>query len=118
MEKSRPSVRSIAAQAGVSAMTVSRGGKADVTTVNSGGNLYVSAGGKAAGVKVNNGRLAVASGGTAEKVDWTPCEGTIWVENGGTVKFVSKYSGVYLGSAGRLTTQAASMDGQNGRLRL
>jgi len=85
------------------------GGTANNTTVN-GGWFSVESGGMADGITVNpGGELYVLSGGTAANIVWTPCEGIVDVEKGGQASFVSKYSGVYYGSAGHLLSSAAVM---------
>ena len=91
-------------------LTIYSGGTADKTTV-SGGGLFV--GGVADSVTVKSGGgLYVGSGGTATNVVWTPCEGDVRVDWGGTASFVSKYSGVYFGSGGKLLSSAAAMNGK------
>ena len=88
-------------------LIVSSGGTANSTTVNSEGRLLVFEGGTADSTTVNSsGFLYVYSGGTATDILWTPCEGHIYVINGGIATFAIKYSGVYYGSANQLLCQA------------
>ena len=74
-------------------MYIASGGTADNTTVSSGGSLVVS------------------SGGTATNIVWTPCEGNLYVSDGGYVTFVSRYSGAYFGGGGHLLSHAALLNG-------
>jgi len=95
-------------------MTVLDGGIATTTTVNSGGWVYVSSGGIATTTTVNSGGwVYVSSGGTATKIHWTPCEGDVWVFDGGYATFASSYSGVYYGEGGKLLSNTAVMDGKS-----
>ena len=49
---------------------------------------------------VSGGGLVISSGGVATNVVWTPCIGSVYVEDGANVTFASKYSGVYYRSNG------------------
>jgi len=92
-------------------MHVSAGGSANNTTVNEGGSMRVFSDGKADNTTVNaGGELYVLSAGSATGIVWTPCEGHIFVEEGGFATFASQYSGVYYGSDGQLLSSAAEMD--------
>jgi len=94
-------------------LSINSGGTAYKTTAVSGGALGVGSDGVADSVTVESGgRLYVRSGGTATNVVWTPCEGHVRVEFGGTASFVSKYSGVYFGSGGKLLSSATAMNGR------
>ena len=93
-------------------LQVYAGGKANGVTMNTSCNVYVYNGGTADKIKVRGGYLSVSSGGKATNVDWTPCEGHITVSSGATVKFVSKYSGVYFGSGGKLLSSGGTMNGK------
>ena len=84
-------------------MNVFEGGIATSTTLNLRGTATVSSGGSAVDVKVNrSGTLTVLSGAVVEKVDWTPGVGWVKVEDGGSVTYLSSYSGVYVASWGKL----------------
>ena len=74
--------------------------------------MYVFSGGIANSTTVNSGgELCVFSGGTAINIDWTPCEGHVFVSDGGYATFVSQYSGVYYGSDNKLLSNAVLIDG-------
>ena len=74
---------------------------------------YVMPGGNATNISVGpGGLLHVASGGTATIVDWTPCEGSVLVEDGARAFFASNYSGVYYGSDNKLLSHAHTMESQ------
>ena len=91
---------------------VSSGGTANGTTVNAWGDFYVSSGGTANSTTVNAwGDLYVSSGGTATDIVWTPCEGHVFIDEGGYASFVLQYSGVYYGSGNQLLSSATVMDG-------
>lgn len=83
-------------------MYVSAGGTANSTTIKDGGYLYVYPGGTANKVAIDFGYLSVYRGGTATEIEWTPCVGSVWVENGAHVTFASEHAGVYYGSDGQL----------------
>ena len=90
---------------------VSSGGTALKTTVNANGRMSVFSGGTACGVSVlPKGDLNVSSGGVAMLVDWTPCEGTLSVDAGGYLSFVSRYSGVYCGADYQLLFKTPTLD--------
>ena len=91
---------------------VSSGCTADGVTVKCNGELRIRSGGTADGVTVNGGELYVQNGGAATDVVWTPCEGHVYVYDGGYATFVSEYSGVYYGSGNTLLSTAAVMDAQ------
>ena len=94
-------------------LNVSSGGTAANATVSSGGYLYVYSGGTANSTTVNSGgELNVYPGGTATNIVWTPCEGHVYVSDGGYATFVSEYSGVYFGSGNKLLSNTAVMDGK------
>ena len=77
------------------------------------GGLRVYSGGVANRTTVNSwGWLRVHSGGTATNIVWTPCEGHVYVADGGYATFVSRYSGVYFGSDNKLLSHASVMDGR------
>ena len=95
-------------------MDVREGGTANSTTINSDGQLYVSRGGVANSVVVGpGGYLEVSSGGSALNVDWTPCQGDLWVRNGAKVTFASRHQGVFFGSDGNLLSSAMKMEGKS-----
>jgi len=75
----------------IAQMHVMPGGVAGNPVISSGGTLYVS------------------SGGTATGVDWTPCEGKVYVQEGGSATFISQYSGVYYGSNSHLLSHAVTI---------
>jgi len=90
---------------------VSSGGVASDTTVNYDCYLLVSEGGTADVIHVNfRGVLEVYSGGTATNIDWTPCEGTLYIYPGAQATFASSYTGVYYGSSGYLLGSAEVWD--------
>ena len=92
-------------------MNVFEGGIATSTTLYSRGSATVSSGGSAVDVKVNcSGTLTVLSGAVVEKVDWTPGEGWVKVEDGGSVTYLSSYSGVYVARSGYLQSNVAEVD--------
>ena len=92
-------------------ISISAGGTANSTTINSGGSMFVSSDGTANNTIVNNGgTLYVSSGGMATDIIWTPCEGHVYVLDGAQATFASKYSGVYYGSANKLLSNTASMN--------
>ena len=94
-------------------MSVSEGGSANRTTVNSGGLMYVYTGGSADRITVNSGgHLSINDGGTATNIDWTPCVGYVYVQDGGSVSFVNPLSGVYFGSGNCLLSSATVMYGK------
>ena len=80
------------------------------------GELTVCNGGSAVDIAVGrDATLRVLNGGTATRVAWTPCVGSISVENGGTISFTSNYSGVYYGDGYSLhlnerTVESLEMD--------
>ena len=82
-----------------------------VTLNNSNDRMYVYSGGTADSTMVNSGAyMYVYSGGTATNIIWTPCIGTVIVEDGTYVTFVSNYSGTYVGSANKLLSNAQTID--------
>ena len=90
---------------------VSSGGVASDTTVNYDCYLLVSEGGTADVIHVNSrGVLEVYSGGTATNIDWTPCEGTLYIYPGAQATFASSYTGVYYGSNDSLLGSAEVWD--------
>ena len=86
------------------------GGTANNTTLTDNGFLYVHSSATANKVVIDSGTLEVYSGGTATEIEWTPCVGSVTVENGAHVEFSSKYTGVYYGSGGEVIESAATMD--------
>lgn len=89
------------------------GGVAKEATVGDGGDLLIYSGGTASGPVVERGgRLDVLSGGTAAGIVWTPCEGTVNVNQGAHVDFASGYSGVYYGSGGQLLSHVTLLESQ------
>ena len=90
---------------------VSSGGTADSITVDSSGELRIRSGGTANSATVNGGEFYVQNGGTATDIVWTPCEGHVYVYDGGYATFVSEYSGVYFGSGNELLSNAPVMEG-------
>ena len=78
------------------------GGTANNTTLTDNGFLYVHSSATANKVVIDSGTLEVYSGGTATEIEWTPCVGSVTVENGAHVTFTSEYAGVYYGSDGQL----------------
>ena len=110
---------------------VSSGGKADHTVISSAGDLYVRSGGSADHTSLaSSGRMGIDSGGTADRItltsggslyvysgatatniDWTPGATVVLVNGGATATFVSSFTGVYLGSDGKVIESAPSMDG-------
>ena len=78
------------------------GGTANSTTVNAGGEFHISSGGTANKVKIDSGDLTVYRGGAVTEIEWTPCVGSVTVENGAHATFASTYTGVYYGSDGQL----------------
>ena len=91
-------------------MYVSSGGTANETTMYD-GDLYISSGGTANSITVNGGGLYVSAGGTALNVVWTPCVGSIIVDDGAVVTYASDYRGVYFGSDNRLLSSSLTMTG-------
>ena len=95
---------------------VESGGTAFSVVVNGGGEesesgtVHVRSGGTAAGVTVNAGGALVLSGGVATDIVWTPCEGHIYLLDGGSATFAENYSGVYYGSANHLISSGAAID--------
>ena len=89
------------------------GGTANSTTVNAGGEFHISSGATANKVKIDSGDLTVYRGGTATEIEWTPCVGSVTVENGAHATFASTYTGVYYGSDGQLIESAPTMDERN-----
>ena len=74
---------------------------------------YVMPEGNATNISVGHGGLLhVASGGTATIIDWTPCEGSVLMEDGARVFFASNYSGVYYGSDNKLLSHAQTLESQ------
>ena len=91
-------------------MTISSGGAANSTTVNDWGVMIISGGGAANRTTVNSrGYLYISRGGSANNVNWTPCEGNIHAEDGASVSYTSKYSGIYFGSDNQLLSRANSV---------
>ncbi len=87
------------------------GGIANNTTINSRGWLSISSGGTANQTTVNaGGSIFILSGGTATDIVWTPCEGHVYVSEGGYATFVSEYSGVYYGSGNQLLSNVAVLN--------
>ena len=92
-------------------MVVSSDGYANSISVRSAGTLRIASGGTVDYLIVSSGGLAVVSrGAIAAHVQWVPCVGRLVVEDGGRVKYESKYSGVYYGSDDQLLSQAMVMD--------
>ena len=88
-------------------VTVYNGGKVvDATVAN--GWLEVKDG-VVSNVKILSGGELEVEHGAAYNVDWTPTVGDVYWDDGATVTFVSKYSGVYLGSDGKLISHTATM---------
>jgi len=65
----------------------------------------------ASDITVNGGYMYVYSGGTALNVDWTPCVGSVYMEDGAMVTFTDGIRGVYFGSDNTLISSAATMNG-------
>ena len=83
----------------------------DFLTLDSAREMYVMSGGNVFSTTVGRGgRLSVASGGTAEEIVWTPCEGQVFLEDGANATFASRYSGVYYGSDDHLLSNASTME--------
>jgi len=94
-------------------LSLGSGATANKTTIKKNGYLYVSSGGTANTVIISSGGyLFVSSGGTALNIEWTPCEGHIFVSDGGYASYVSQYSGVYYGSDNQLLSHADTIDSQ------
>ena len=89
---------------------VSNGGVANETTVNNGGNLYVSNGGVANETTVNNGGKLYVSGGGVANLTTVNQLGALTVFSGGEAKwaYVSRGS-MYISSGG--VTNSATLDG-------
>jgi len=94
-------------------MTIWSGGVANDTTVNSRGGIYIGNGGVANDTFVDDGWMEIGSGGSALNVNWTPCVGDVYINDGAVVTFTSKYSGVYFGSDNQLLYQTTVMKGEN-----
>ncbi len=98
------------------ALLVESGGTAFDVIVSGGnersdsGTVHIFSGGTANGVTVKPGGALVLSGGVATDIAWTPCEGHIYLLDGGSATFAASYSGVYYGSADKLLSSAAEMD--------
>ena len=98
------------------ALFVESGGTAFSVVVNGGaevsdsGTVHILSGGTAKGVTVNAGGALVLSGGVATNIVWTPCEGHIYLLDGGSATFADSYSGVYYGSADHLLSSGSAMD--------
>ena len=90
-------------------MRILDGGTASRTTV-SGGTMQILNGGTAGRTTVSGGTMQILNGGTATEIDWTPCVGTVEVEEGAIATFVSGYSGVYYGSGGQLLSRSELME--------
>jgi len=90
-------------------LNVPSGGTANSTTVN-GGDLNVSSGGTANSTTVNGGKMLVSNGGTATDIDWTPCVGSVYVEDGAYATFVSQYKGCYFGSNDILLSSGMTLE--------
>ena len=88
------------------------GGRADNTSLASSGRMEIASGGKADRITLSSGgSLYVRSGATATNIDWTPGANVVAINSGATATFVSSFTGVYLGSDGKVIESAASMDG-------
>ncbi len=90
---------------------VSSGVTSTGVSVSNGDYLIVSEGGVAITPTIGRrGVLEVYSGGTATGIDWTPCEGTLYIYPGAQATFAGSYSGVYYGSDGYLLGSAEVWD--------
>jgi len=114
---------------GVNGLVVCYGGVANNTTINDNSGILVSGGGKAINTIVNSGSMSVLSGGTADytsvksqgilyvssggtatNIIWTPCDGTLKIDNDAYVTFASQYSGVYYRSNNALVHESLVKD--------
>ena len=90
---------------------VSSGCMVNVATVTSNGELRIRSGGIANNTTVNaGGEFYIQNGGTATDIEWTPCEGHVYVYDGACATFVSEYSGIYFGSGNQLLSCAPVME--------
>ena len=81
---------------GYGILEIADGGKASDLAVNGGGMLTVNAGGQVDYLTVNGGAIVtIKDGATVTGVTWTPCEGTLTIEDGASVSFANQYTGVY-----------------------
>jgi len=79
--------------------------------LNSAASATVHSGTTAVNVTLNQSSyLAVYSGGTATDLVWTPCNGTLWVEEGAYVTYDSLPEGVFYGGGGVLSSNAMKME--------
>jgi len=79
------------------------GGSAVDLHVSSGGTTWIYDHGIAQSVTVHaGGNITIYSGAVVSSLDWTPCEGRVFVEDGATVNFTRELTGVYLGSNNHL----------------
>ena len=94
-------------------MYVLYGGVANRTTINSDGMMDVDSGGTANNTMVNGGgELYVDSGGTALNINWTPCVGTVYIDDGAYATFTSPLKGYYYGCDDVLLYNGMSMNNQ------
>ena len=106
-------LNSASVRGGNAVVYLSSGAVARETTVRENGTLQISGGGVAVGVAVNSaGNLYIASGGTATNVDWTPGVGRVSAADGAEVTYLSRYTGIYLGSNNKLLTSAKVIGNQ------
>lgn len=90
---------------------VSSGVTSTGVSVSNGDYLIVSEGGVAITPTIGRrGVLQVYTGGTATEIDWTPCEGTLYIDPGAHTTFASSYTGVYYGSNDSLLGSAEVWD--------
>ena len=83
----------------------------DYVTITSGNSLIVYSGGTANSTTVDPyGFVQIYEGGSATDLIWTPCVGTLWIEDGACVTFVSQYEGVYYGNGRVLFSSAMIME--------
>ena len=79
--------------------------------LNSEASATVHSGTTAVSVTLNQSSyLAVYSGGTATDLVWTPCNGTLWIEDGAYVTYVNLPEGVFYGGGGVLSSNAMTME--------
>jgi len=94
-------------------MYISSHGQASDTVINDRGYMCIQNGGSANNITLNNGGvLNISSGGTATNLDWTPCIGSLTVDENAYVTYAGNHSGVYYGSNNTLVSHAMNMSDQ------
>ena len=95
-----------------SSIYVSSGETFGSITVGSGGWMAVLEGGKVNGLTVCAGGIAViASGAEVARLNWTPCVGSVYVEDGARISYAGNHGGIYFGYNNKVISHTTTMSG-------